>query len=258
MSDGQRGPSLTDLGIVAARQLDDEIVRERGTGCGFDFLACRAAPSARDVIRDGLIEDDDFLADQGHLLPHAVERQIAEVDVVDFDAAILGIVEAKDEIERGGLAATAFASQPKPEAARDFQTEVMQHDLVAEAEGDLVEGDFLFKGCERLGLGWLLDRGLLGKEFFQPLHAHARLFKKDVQPRQLFHRLEKESDAGEERDQILRAASGLEDVKQENPQTKHRDHLNDRVDEFFGFDASHAGMDDFAGCSPEARHLLLL
>ncbi|MDT4867008.1 hypothetical protein FQZ97_1018970 [compost metagenome] len=60
----------------------------------------------------------------------AVHRQVADVVVVDQDAALVGLHQADDHVEAGGLARTVGAEQADDLPAVDAQADVT-HDLAA-------------------------------------------------------------------------------------------------------------------------------
>ena len=222
-----------------------------------DLGAGSPGASAGDILRHGLIEDHDVLADQGHLPSQVVHRQLAQIGPIDFYAALERVIEAVEQIQHGGFSAAAFARQPEPEVARHGQAEVAQHDLVAESEGDVFEADPVVEPGQGFGLGWFLDGGLFAEDLLESPDADAGLFEKDVQAGQLFDRLEKEDDAGQEGRQIAAGASAFEDVEQQQAQAQHRDDFEDRVDQFLGLHPFHPGVDDLSGSFAEADELFV-
>src|SRR5438552_9122 len=77
---GQTHPALADARLVTLWKVGDKIVAACAPGGDFDFQARRSWFRAADILRDRLVEDDDFLTDESHQLAEIRHPHIAQVD----------------------------------------------------------------------------------------------------------------------------------------------------------------------------------
>ena len=100
----EREPLLADDGVVAVGQADHELVRLDRARRGFDVGVVGIGPGERDVVADGVGEEERVLEHDADLLAQRRERDVADVDVVDADRAFVHVVEARQQQPDGGLA----------------------------------------------------------------------------------------------------------------------------------------------------------
>ena len=94
-----------------------------GSG-GFDFRLARPAIAIGDVVVDGVVEQDGFLSDHTDLLAQTPQVQMADVQVIHQNGAVVRIVKAGDEPDQGRLAATVLANQCHGFPETDFQVHI--------------------------------------------------------------------------------------------------------------------------------------
>ena len=70
-----------------------------------------------------------------------LRRQVGGVGALDRDLALVGVVEAGDDAQQGGLAAAARAEQGGELAGGDADGHVVERDEVAEALADVRDLD---------------------------------------------------------------------------------------------------------------------
>ena len=94
---GEGRAAFADLGVVAVGLRHDEVVRvgEFGGGDGFAF-ADGASGGAGEVVADAGRKEERVLWQEADLCAQAGELEAADVVPVDFDAALLWLVEAQE------------------------------------------------------------------------------------------------------------------------------------------------------------------
>ena len=107
----------------------DELIGMRGSRRGPDFVFARARPRKGDVLTDAVIEKRDILQHHPHERPHAPLLVVFEVDPVDEDPALGGVVEAHQELDDGGLAAAARPDQRERATRFEMKGHVAQRRL---------------------------------------------------------------------------------------------------------------------------------
>ena len=101
---GQGQAPLADLGLVALRQLGDEVVCLSSPGRLFDLLAARVAAGVGDVLRDAGGEQEGVVADHRHRLADAADRYLADVGAVEQHLTLGGVVQPRDQRHQARLA----------------------------------------------------------------------------------------------------------------------------------------------------------
>ena len=104
---GKLAAALADLGFVAVRQLQDEVMGIGRLGRRHHFLPGRIQAPVKDVFKNGRAEQDGVLRHHRQLLAQGSHGDIADVDPVDADAAGLRIIEPRDQVGDGRFAGTA-------------------------------------------------------------------------------------------------------------------------------------------------------
>jgi hypothetical protein len=97
-------PALAELGLVAVGQRGDEVVRVGRAGRREDLLVGRLQAPVADVVEDARAEQQRLLQDDAELLAHRRDGEVAQVVPVERDAPVLGVVEARQQVEQRALA----------------------------------------------------------------------------------------------------------------------------------------------------------
>jgi hypothetical protein len=165
LAPGEFHAALTDFGVVALRQVGDELVGLRGLRGLHDLSAVRIEASVGDVVGHGPVEQEGVLTHVPHGVPEAVEGHVAHVPAVDPDRAVGHVVEPDEELEDGGLARARGADESDGLARLRGEVHVLQHRFVLVGEVHAVVLDFAPHAVEFLGVGVVRD----GR-----LHRHQR------------------------------------------------------------------------------------
>ena len=122
--------ALREFGLVALRQLADEVIGVRQFG-GFDtLLVGRVEAAVADVLHDGIRKQEGILQDDPQLLAQISFGDLADVASVDRDAAFIDLIEAGQQIDDGGLACTGRTDQGNGLACFRFQRHVLDDGLI--------------------------------------------------------------------------------------------------------------------------------
>src|ERR1035438_4672156 len=120
--------------VVALRHAQDKVVCQCVARGLFHNGVLYVRLPVRDVIAHGVIEENRFLRDLGHLAAQRTEGQIAKIAIVNDDAAGSDIEEARNEIDQCGF-------------ARATGTDERQHFTRAHVDIDVVQDlMFAFRG----------------------------------------------------------------------------------------------------------------
>src|SRR5215475_2229499 len=138
----------------------------------------RLRPAIADIVGDGRGEQHRLLRYNRQPAAQIVEPQLTDIDTVDPHRALLGIVEAQQQVEDRCLACPRWADDRYGLARRDRKIEAIERQRVGSsgiAEGDVVESNappnWLWR---RLWLCSLEDNWWLGLEFRQTLSRARR------------------------------------------------------------------------------------
>ena len=135
--------ALAEHGLVALRQALDELVRADELGGRDDPLERAVGGAERDVLGDRAGEQLDLLRHDPDLLAQHGRRPQADVEIVDQHAAVLGPVEAEQELRDGALARARRADQPQDLAGHDLEIDPVERERAvrAVAVAHLLEAD---------------------------------------------------------------------------------------------------------------------
>ena len=132
---GQTAAAVADNRLVALRHIGDELMCVGNAGCLlYRLLPCHAVRrrlrgihAERDVVIDGVVEKDWFLAYDAHEGTQVVRGELAYIRAVQCDGAFRRVVETRHKVSHGSLAAAGLSYQSDGLAFRDNQIDVGQH-----------------------------------------------------------------------------------------------------------------------------------
>src|SRR5207302_690535 len=122
-----RGRALADLRLVAAGQMDDELVSVRGLRRGDELSVARPGPRIGDVLGDGGGEEHGTLLDDGELSAEIGEAKLAEIGPIELDMAAGRVVEPREQAHQGALARAGRAHDAEASTGFDGERDVVQH-----------------------------------------------------------------------------------------------------------------------------------
>ena len=123
---GYIGSALLDPGVISIRKTVDELIRT-GLAAGFlTFLQGGVFLSPAQVIQDGAGEEDIFLQNYGHLIPKGLKVIGADVFSSHADASCAHVVQAADQADQAGFAASRPADDADGLSRADVQLDVVQ------------------------------------------------------------------------------------------------------------------------------------
>ena len=144
----EREAALAEHRLVAVGQASDERGRACQLGGALDVLVARVGPADADVLAHALAEQERLLEDERDRAADVGEPQLAQVEAVEQHAAVLRVVEAREQAGDGALARAGRADERERLARRDVQVEPVEHGAVAlVAEAHAVEPDVAARGC---------------------------------------------------------------------------------------------------------------
>ncbi len=107
-----------------------------------DLGVGRARLANLDVFTNGSLEENRVLQDHAHVAAHHVQGKHAVINAVDFHRALLDFIEAGNELDQRGFAATGEADQRDLSSCRDMQVDALEDGpLRGVAKGDVLEED---------------------------------------------------------------------------------------------------------------------
>ena len=121
-----------------------------GLGRALDLFLGRFRAAVGDVVADGADEQEDVLLDDADVPAQRIERHVADVHAVDRDAPARDVVEARDEVHDGGLAAAGGPSRAMTLPGFGIDVDAGEDGAqVVVAEGNVFEADVAFDVLER-------------------------------------------------------------------------------------------------------------
>ncbi len=94
-----------------------------------------------------------MLRHEADLRAQRLEPQLAHVDPINRDAALLHVIKARDQIRQRRFAAAAHPDQRDDFALADLEIDIVQHPFVAVAEADVLERDAVRSGPQLDSVG---------------------------------------------------------------------------------------------------------
>ena len=154
LSAGERHAALADMGGIALRQFQDEVVGLRRFCCGENlFVAGVGAPKSQ-VLADARGEERGFLQYDADLIPQRFECDAAQIVAIYGDAARRGIVETRQQVDDRTFAGAGRAEQGDHLPRLRLEADVGEHLVPPEVgERDILEADVSLHGRQFDGVG---------------------------------------------------------------------------------------------------------
>ena len=158
----ERVAVLADHGLVAVGQRLDEVGGARERGGAPDLVEVRFRVGERDVLAHGVGEQERVLEHDADRAANVAEVEVAHVDAVEQHAALVDVVEARDQPGDRGLAARGRADERDRLARPQHEVEAVEHDRpVAVAEVDTFEAQLALPlGRQRRAARRIGDHGI--------------------------------------------------------------------------------------------------
>ena len=118
--------ALADDGVVAFRQLQNEVVRAGELGRGDDPLDRHGRIGERDIVADRAVEQHVLLQHDADLAAQPGGVDHGEIDAVDQHAAAFRHVKPLDQLGERALARARGADDADHLAGRDGEADVVQ------------------------------------------------------------------------------------------------------------------------------------
>lgn len=96
--------AFADEGVEALGEIFDEWEGASLAGGSNDLVAGGTDVAGSDVVGDGVVEEDDFLADEGQKATQVGHTEVTQVGAVEGDGAGGGVIEAEEEVHEGAFA----------------------------------------------------------------------------------------------------------------------------------------------------------
>jgi hypothetical protein len=96
---------LAEGSVVALRHGCNEVMGHRILRRPLDLRVGRVRPAEADILADGVVEEDDLLADKGDSVAERSDVDLGDVLAVDEDSAAGRVVESEDQGHQRALAA---------------------------------------------------------------------------------------------------------------------------------------------------------
>ena len=184
---GQGGAASTDVTGIALRQSGREFVDLGPGGSRAQFGCAGLGADVADVVLQAAGEQGRVRTHHGHPSAQFGRVEATQVDPVEPDAALLGIVVAQDQVDQGALADPGDADQAGAAAGRQDQVDPAQQGLAlrAVAEADVLEAQFAAgRGRQGQRRGGRAHGRLGGAQFAHPAEADPGPLPGHVQPLQ--------------------------------------------------------------------------
>ena len=108
---GEFAAPVTDVGTVAIRRGEDEVVSVSDPRRFVDLRLGDARQPENDVVVDRIVEEDGLLGDDTEVGAYVRQGELPQVGAVEGDRSGRRVVEAGEEIGDGGFAAAGVAHQ---------------------------------------------------------------------------------------------------------------------------------------------------
>jgi hypothetical protein len=182
----QRQATLTDRGVVSARELGDELVRLGDTGSRFDLVVSGVGMAIRDVRPNRVREEKAVLEDNAELPAQRSKLHVPQVVAVNEHGSLGRVVEARHEHGQRRLATAARTDDGNTLAWGDVEVHPSENRAsVAVAEVDVGELDVTAEFREVEGIGCVGDGRREVEELEDAFEPCPRLLADGQDPRQL-------------------------------------------------------------------------
>jgi hypothetical protein len=234
LASGQAAPALADDRVVAARQVEDEVVGEGGPGRGFHPRLVHVVEAVGDVGAHRVVEEHRLLRDESDLAAQAFERRVLHVDAVDQHGAFRHVVEPRQQVDERRLARPARAHDRDHLARPRLEADVAERRPVAVrvAEAHLAVLDARFHARQGLRVVGLLDLLVGVEDLEDPGPAGERRLERGVHAGQALHRRVHRKERGEEGHEgagsEVPGANGVAAVEEGAHEREAAHHLHER------------------------------
>ena len=180
LAGGEVAAALAQLGVEAGRQaLQQWIEAQLGAEALQVWVADRGIEAQ--VVGHVAAEQECVLQDHTEPMAQGGNRQLADIDAIQQDPALLRLIKPAEQADHGGLAGTGGAHQRHMLAGFDPEGEVREDRLVVSVgEGNVLEDHLTgaaalaaagHSRCRALISGQLADLHLLFQQLPDPLHG---------------------------------------------------------------------------------------
>ena len=114
---------LSDHGVVTLREPGDELVGVRGARRGLELPGGGVGLAEPEVVRDGAVKEIGLLVHHRDTAVDVVGTQSAQIVPADTHHPFIGVVEAHQQPDDGGLPRPALPHEPDPLARLDSKRE---------------------------------------------------------------------------------------------------------------------------------------
>ena len=128
--------ALADLRLIAIRKLSDEIICCCQTCSLFDFLFGRVLTAIRDILCDGIPEEENILLHDTDLSSEILLAERRKRMSVQHDFAFCRFIEAKQQADERTLPRPRLADESHRLSGRDLKIQIMQDEM----SGVIAEG----------------------------------------------------------------------------------------------------------------------
>ena len=204
LSARQVHPAFTDPGVIALRELGDEIMGVGELGGGGDAVKIWLDFAVGNVLGDVAREQGDVLGHDADLPPQAIQRHGANVDTVDQHLPVHRIKEAHQQIHQGGFTGPGGTDQGNHLAGMHEQIEMLQDGFAGlVSKGHIAVLDLARHRWERLRVRLFRQGGRDIHQLKHPFYRRFRLLELVVVLGDQINGVEEEGDRGQKADERL-------------------------------------------------------
>jgi len=127
---GQVAARVADLRVVAVLHRKDVVVDRREFRVLVHLLVGGVGVDVLDVLLDGAGEEGGLLEDGGDLVAPVAEVEVLQVDAVDGDVALNGVVVAEQELDDGRLARSGGAEEATGLLRKNVSREFLEYNSI--------------------------------------------------------------------------------------------------------------------------------
>ena len=138
----QPRPTLADLGVVAIREPHNKVVRIRSFCCLDHTQWISTWLGIGDVLINAPREQIRLLENNPELTSQVVELDLPHINAIHQNAALIRIVETRNQVDDRGLASSRMANETNHLTRLDIEAEVVQDTpRLVIPKADLLKGD---------------------------------------------------------------------------------------------------------------------